>query len=376
MKQIGIIIEPTPSPEPTVEATSGHMRIVDGHVGGCGFAVAALLLKGGARGHRRIHEQLGEKDESGVCTSERDWADVARVCDLIDIPYYSVNFANEYRERVFARFWAEYEKSRTHNPDVLCNREIKLSAFLDFALKLGADRLATGHFSRIWARRAGFTPSCAPGTREGPDLIFCICSAQRALSYAMFPVGNLLKSEVREIARAAGLPGAISGTPPGMLYRRAGLQAFLKNLPAASPRGEIVDESGKVRRAARGRALLQPSVSAGGWASAAGARAKEWFVVEKDAKNNRLVVAQARIPRGLYTKEAYVATHVDRGRRAGAVAGRPGALRHRQPLQAAPWRSTETAARVSFGTPQRAVTPGQSAVFYLENTCLGGGIVE
>ena len=141
-------------------------RIVVGMSGGVDSSVAALLLK------RQGHEVIGvfmknweEKDENGVCTSEADWADVREVCERIDIPYYSVNFVKEYYDRVFSYFLDEYRRGRTPNPDVLCNREIKFKAFLDFAMELGADRLATGHFCNLG------TAAARPGRQQGPELL-------------------------------------------------------------------------------------------------------------------------------------------------------------------------------------------------------------
>lgn len=352
------------------------MRIVVGMSGGVDSSVAALLLK------REGHEVIGvfmnnweEKDESGVCTSERDWADVRRVCDAIDIPYYSVNFAREYKERVFARFLAEYEKFRTPNPDVLCNREIKFSAFLDFALKLGADRLATGHFASLGMEGGLFTLLRARD--EGKDqTYFLYMLGQRALSYAMFPVGNLLKSEVRQIAREAGLPVSDKRDSTGVCFiGERDFRAFLKNYLPATP-GEIVDESGRVVGRHEG-VLYYTLGQRRGLGIGGGGTGERWFVVEKDAKNNRLVVAQGADSARLYAGEAAAGelTWI-----AGEAPGRSldvqVRLRHRQPLQAAHVEIDEGRARIAFRDPQRAVTPGQSAVFYLDKTCLGGGIIE
>ena len=182
------------------------MRIVVGMSGGVDSSVAALLLK------RAGHEVIGvfmnnweEEDENGVCTSERDWADVRAVCARIGIPYYSVNFAKEYYERVFTHFLDEYRRGRTPNPDVLCNREIKFSAFLRFAEELGADKLATGHFARIGEANGEYTLLRAADENKD-QTYFLYQIGQEALSMAMFPVGGLTKPEIRAIAREAGLP--------------------------------------------------------------------------------------------------------------------------------------------------------------------------
>ena len=163
------------------------MRIVVGMSGGVDSSVAALLLK------RAGHEVIGvfmnnweEEDENGVCTSERDWADVRAVCARIGIPYYSVNFAKEYYERVFTHFLDEYRRGRTPNPDVLCNREIKFSAFLRFAEELGADKLATGHFAAS-ARQTANTRCCAPPTKTRIRPISSTRSARRRSPWPCFP---------------------------------------------------------------------------------------------------------------------------------------------------------------------------------------------
>ena len=182
------------------------MRIVVGMSGGVDSSVAALLMK------RAGHEVIGvfmknweEKDEDGVCSAERDWADARAVCEKLDIPYYSVNFAREYWDRVFTHFLDEYRKGRTPNPDVLCNREIKFDVFLDFAEELGAEKLVTGHFANIDCQDGEYRLLRAADENKD-QTYFLYMLNQRALSMARFPVGGLTKAQVREIAREAGLP--------------------------------------------------------------------------------------------------------------------------------------------------------------------------
>ena len=176
-------------------------QIVVGMSGGVDSSVTALLLK------RQGYDVIGvfmnnweEKDGSGVCTSEQDYADVRRVCDRIDIPYYSVNFAKEYQERVFSYFLEEYRRGRTPNPDVLCNREIKWNVFLKFALSLGADKLATGHFARL-GHEGGEYQLLRAADENKDQTYFLYMIGQAALSHALFPVGGLTKAEIREIAQ-------------------------------------------------------------------------------------------------------------------------------------------------------------------------------
>ncbi|NLF26487.1 MAG: tRNA 2-thiouridine(34) synthase MnmA [Clostridiales bacterium] len=355
------------------------MRIVVGMSGGVDSSVAALLLK------REGHDVIGvfmnnweEKDEGGVCASERDWSDVRRVCDAIKIPYYAVNFAKEYRERVFGRFLDEYRRGRTPNPDVLCNREIKFSAFLDFAEKLGADRLATGHFARIG--RDGDEYTLLRSADENKDqTYFLYMIPQRALSKALFPVGGLVKGEVRGIARAAGLPVSEKKDSTGICFiGERNFKRFLAGYLPAQP-GDIVTSKGEP--VGRHDGLLYYTLGQRrGLGIGASGDGRRWFVVEKDLGRNRLVVEQGADSPRLYAKSAEASE-------LHWLAGHPPVpdgvplscrvrLRHRQPLQECELVLEGGAARLSFSAPQRAVTPGQAAVFYIGERCLGGATVD
>ena len=229
-------------------------KIVVGMSGGVDSSVTALLLK------QAGHEVIGvfmknweEKDANGVCTSEKDWADVRDVCETIGIPYYSVNFVKEYYDRVFSYFLDEYRRGRTPNPDVLCNREIKFKAFLEMALKLGADYVATGHFCRLGTDDAG-RRTLLRGTDPAKDQsYFLYMLGQNALQRAMFPVGDLTKAEVRRIAEEAGLATSRKKDSTGVCFigeRR--FKPFSAAVPACSA-GRDADagrpRGGKARRA-------------------------------------------------------------------------------------------------------------------------------
>ena len=351
------------------------MRVVVGMSGGVDSSVAAYLMK------QQGHEVLGvfmnnweEKDDRGVCTSQKDWDDVRRVCDVIDIPYYSVNFAREYKERVFAHFLEEYQKCRTPNPDVLCNREIKFNVFLNFAETLGAEKLVTGHFANLG--RQGDKVTLLRAKDENKDqTYFLYMLGQRALSRACFPVGGLLKSEVREIARQQGLPTSEKKDSTGVCFiGERDFRAFLKiYLPAQG--GDMVDESGKVVGHHEGL-MYYTLGQRRGLGIGGGGNGQRWFVIEKDVKHNRLIVSQGEDDR-LYTPraEASEATWIS-GEAPGGEVECMVRLRHRQPLQKCRIQISGEKVHMEFDRPQRAVTPGQSAVFYQGDVCLGGAIVD
>ncbi len=356
------------------------MRVVVGMSGGVDSSVAALLMK------RAGHEVIGvfmknweEKDADGVCTSERDWADVRAVCEALDIPYYSVNFARQYRERVFEHFLEEYRRGRTPNPDVLCNREIKFSVFLDFAERLGAEKLVTGHFANI--DRAGGEYRLLRAVDENKDqTYFLYMLNQRALSKALFPVGNLTKAQVREIAREAGLPVSEKKDSTGVCFiGERNFKRFLSGFLPARP-GDMVTEDGRV--VGRHDGLMYYTLGQRrGLGIGGGGDGRRWFVVGKDLKSNTLLVEQGEDSPLLYSGRTVIE---DLTWIAGRAPVKPGEallcqarFRHRQPLQNVSARLREDGLMdIEFETPQRAITPGQSAVLYLGETCLGGGVIQ
>lgn len=356
------------------------MRVVVGMSGGVDSSVSALLM------HQAGHEVIGvfmnnweEKDPNGVCTSERDFADARAVCDHIGIPYYSVNFAKEYQERVFSHFLEEYRKGRTPNPDVLCNREIKFNVFLDFAEKLGAEKLVTGHFANVDQAENGEYRLLRAVDENKDQTYFLYMINQRALSRAMFPVGGLLKSQVRDIARQNGIPVSEKKDSTGVCFiGERNFKQFLSEYLPAQP-GDMITTDGK--KVGRHDGLMYYTLGQRrGLGIGGSGDGRRWFVVKKDLTDNVLVVEQGEDSPLLYT-------HESTGSELTWLAGHPPVqdgvplncqvrLRHRQPLQNCIITLEKDIVHMHFPEAQRAVTPGQSAVFYDGQVCLGGAIVE
>ncbi|MDD3214075.1 MAG: tRNA 2-thiouridine(34) synthase MnmA [Eubacteriales bacterium] len=354
-------------------------RIVVGMSGGVDSSVAALLLK--QQGYDVVGvfmKNWDEKDENGVCTSTQDWQDVQDVCAVIDIPCYAVNFQKEYWDRVFSDFLSEYKKGRTPNPDVLCNREIKFKAFLDFALKLGAERMATGHFVRTETRDGH--PVLLRGVDANKDQsYFLYMLKEHQLARAMFPVGGMTKAQVRAIAEENGLPVSRKKDSTGVCFiGERNFRQFLQNyLPLKA--GDMRTEDGcKV-----GRHIGLAYYTLGqrkGLGIGGGGDGRSWFVVDKDLKNNVLVVAQGGDSPRLFTRYArasqitWVADH------APVPEGEPfrcmAKYRYRQPDQPVTAVVSGASLCLTADEPQRAVTPGQSVVLYQGDVCLGGSIIE
>ena len=349
-------------------------RIVVGMSGGVDSSVAALLLR--EQGYDVIGVFMNnweEQDENGACTAETDWQDVRDVCDLIGIPYYSVNFAREYMDRVFSYFLKEYRAGRTPNPDVLCNREIKFKAFLDFAMQLGASRIATGHFVRT--NGAGQLLRGVDPNKDQSYFLYMVHDAQ--LRKAIFPVGGMTKGEVRAFAESRGLPVSRKKDSTGVCFiGERNFKRFLSTyLPAqpgdmVSPEGEVVGRHDGLMYYTLGQ---RRGLGIGGRGDG-----RSWFVIGKDLEHNRLLVAQGEDHPMLYSS-------LCRAEDVTWVAGAPlregetlrctAKYRYRQPDQPVEVTLRDGALAVRSLTPQRAVTPGQSLVLYDGEVCLGGGII-
>ncbi|MCL6445457.1 MAG: tRNA 2-thiouridine(34) synthase MnmA [Alicyclobacillus sp.] len=359
--------------------TKAHnTRVVVGMSGGVDSSVAALLLK--QQGYDVIGvfmKNWDDTDENGVCTAAEDFEDVRRVCEHIGIPYYGVNFEAAYADRVFAYFLKEYEKGRTPNPDVLCNREIKFKELLQTAIELGADALATGHYARIGIRD-GQRQLLRAADANKDQTYFLYMLGQEPLAKAMFPIGHLTKPEVRRIAAEAGLATATKKDSTGICFiGERNFRAFLKQYLPAQP-GEIRALDGSLKGTHDG--LMYYTIGQRHGLRIGGSGTGEpWFVVDKDLANNVLYVAQGHDHPRLYS-DGLAASEVH------WVAGDPPAhgtlrctakCRYRQPDQAA---TVEFApgglCQVWFDAPQRAITPGQSVVFYDGEVCLGGAIID
>lgn len=353
-------------------------RIVVGMSGGVDSSVAALLLK------RQGYDVVGvfmknweEEDENGVCTSAQDWLDVQQVCGIIGIPYYSVNFAKEYQERVFAYFLEEYRKGRTPNPDVLCNREIKFKAFLDFAMGLGATRMATGHFVQT-RQQEGHTQLLRGADPNKDQSYFLYMLREEQLAKALFPVGGMTKAQIRALAEEAGLPVSSKKDSTGICFiGERNFRQFLQGyLPLQA--GEMQTEAGQVVGRHMGLAYYtlgqRRGLGIGG-----GGDGRSWFVIGKDVQRNVLLVAQGEDHPRLYTRymRASQPTWV------GAPPAKDGVpfhctakFRYRQ-VDGPAWAVLHQQELYLYAQEnQRAVTPGQSVVLYQGEVCLGGGIME
>ncbi len=350
--------------------------VVVGMSGGVDSSVAALLLK--KQGYNVIGLFMNnweEEDENGCCTAEEDYSDVRRVCSLLDIPYYGVNFSKEYAERVFSYFLDEYKKGRTPNPDVLCNREIKFGPFKKYAKELGADYIATGHYCGI-RHENGLHYLLKAADKNKDQTYFLNQLSQEQLDGVLFPLADMQKPEVRKIAEENGLATADKKDSTGICFiGERNFKKFLMNyIPAKE--GDIKTYDG--RTLGRHSGLMyytigqRKGLDIGGQAGDAG----RWFVIEKDLKNNILYVAHGEEDRlyskGLYMNECNFIPYAPDKKEFECYAK----FRYRQDEQKVNVSVRENGLYVEFYEKQRAITEGQYAVFYDEEKCLGGGVIE
>lgn len=348
--------------------------VVIGMSGGVDSSVSALLLK--QQGYRVIGmfmKNWEEQDDSGQCKSALEYEDVIRVCEQLDIPYYSVNFVKEYWDHVFAHFLEDFRRGFTPNPDTLCNREIKFKALLDKALELGADFLATGHYCQTGTHSDG-SRLLLRGRDPGKDQTYFLYGVnEKALHKVLFPVGGMLKSEVRAIARQHGLTTAEKKDSTGICFiGKRDFKDFLSNYLPATP-GNFEDLDGNVVGQHDGAAYYTIGQRKGIGIGGAG---EPWFVVSKDVARNVVTVVQGTDHPALFRSELTAGelswiSFQDTLKLPFLCTAK---IRYRQADQKCVITKIEDSlAHVVFEEPQRAITPGQAIVFYDRETCLGGG---
>ena len=359
-------------------------RIVVGLSGGVDSAVTAYLLK--QQGHEVVAifmKNWEDDDDSEYCASNEDFVDAAAVADVLGIEIEHVNFAAEYKDRVFAEFLREYQAGRTPNPDVLCNAEIKFKAFLDHAMRLGAEKIATGHYARV--RDGGAGVQLLKGLDPAKDQSYFLHRLNQAqLAKTLFPVGELHKTEVRRIAEEIGLPNAKKKDSTGICFiGERPFREFLGRYLSKAP-GPIKAPGGRTLGQHQGLSFYtlgqRQGLGIGGvkarGAQKGGGEHAPWFVARKDIEKNTLWVVQGH-------DHPWLLSPALRAEDLSLAAGHPPApgryaakTRYRQSdatcaLEILPGGGL----RLHFDTPQWAVTPGQSAVVYDGDLCLGGGVI-
>jgi len=357
--------------------------VMVGMSGGVDSAVAALLLRDAGYSVQALFMSNWEEDDA-YCTAAADFQDARRVCETLGIDMHRVSFAAQYRNKVFDLFLREYAAGRTPNPDVLCNREIKFGVCLDYMHRLGASWIATGHYARVRYSSAGAQLLKAADTAKDQSYFLHAIKAS-ALGKTLFPLGELRKAEVRRLAHAAGLPVHDKPDSTGICFiGERPFQNFLSRYLDSDP-GPIEDDRGLVVGEHRGLALYtlgqRSGLRIGG---RAGTAAAPWYVADKDAARNALIVVQNQ-DHPLLLSDAFDVEQMQ-WLDLDAAAARPVECavktRYRQgdltctvDLCAAQRSGADPIWRVQLSQAARAVTPGQYAVFYCGDRCLGGGVI-
>lgn len=351
------------------------ITVVVGMSGGVDSSVAAFLLK--QQGYRVIGlfmKNWDDDEADGVCQSEEDYGDVAQVCKQIGIPYFSVNYTQEYWHEVFEQFLQESREGLTPNPDILCNREIKFKHFLRKSREVGGDYLATGHYCRL--ERSAQGVRLCKGRDPGKDQSYFVHAVPGSvLADVLFPIGHLHKSEVRKIAQENGFVNAAKKDSTGICFvGKRQFRPFLNRYIASDP-GNFETVDGKILGTHMGLAFYTVGQRKG---MGIGGPGDAWFIAKKDLERNVIIVCQGGEHPALFCNELHARSIVWSDGIGPELPFRCAAkVRYRQEDQSCVIESGGLdRLKVSFDLPQRAVTPGQSVVFYDGEHCLGGAVIE
>lgn len=355
------------------------LKVIVGLSGGVDSAVAALrLLEQGYQVEALFMKNWDEDDTEEFCPAEADLEDARAVAKTLEIKLHTVSFSTEYWERVFEYFLAEYRAGRTPNPDILCNQEIKFKAFLEYAVSLGAEAIATGHYARINNR--GPVCQLLKGTDKTKDQSYFLCRLnQHALRHCHFPLGNLDKTQVRKLAESAGFKNYAKKDSTGICFiGERKFNTFLARYLPAQP-GVIISIDGDELGTHQGLMFhtigQREGLGIGGIKSASG---EPWYVVGKDLKKNRLLVAQGSQHPALFRSTVQARDlHWIENNTPGIPLSCQARIRYRQQEQDCEITSLHNDfLETRFDSPQRAVTPGQAIVFYQGDICLGGATIQ
>ncbi len=352
-----------------------NTRVVVGMSGGVDSSVAAYLLKQQGYDVRGIfRKNWDDTDENGVCTATEDYDDVIKVCNQIGIPYYAVNFEKQYWDKVFTYFLEEYKAGRTPNPDVMCNKEIKFKAFLEHAISLGADYLATGHYAQV--REIDSETQLLRGLDNNKDQTYFLNQlSQEQLSKVMFPIGHLEKKLVREIASEAGLATATKKDSTGICFiGERNFKEFLSQYLPAQP-GDMVTMDGE--KMGRHDGLMYYTIGQRHGLGIGGA-GDPWFVLGKNLEKNELLVGQNIHHEALFSDQlTAVNMSFTTTKPLDTIFSCTAKFRYRQEdVQVKVELTPSNGAIISFAEPVRAITPGQAVVLYDGDVCLGGGTID